>query len=158
MGHFLFHCYHVKPTLVLLLHLILIFLSNYWHWHMMSMLVSVASNDQKCNAACPFDHLDLLIKFSGWQIMPLTSWCWYWCPWIASCDQKGLVAYHFDHLNLTNGIMPLMMLFLALCFTDASISGLTCPKNCTLFELSWSNEYSGTIDHVIGTTWCKSHL
>ena len=71
------------------------------------------------------------------------------------CD----VASHFNHLDLTNGMVPLMTL-LASCNSDTSISGITWSKMscCTLFESSWPNECIHAIDNTIGITcyWCQS--
>ena len=65
----------------------------------------------------------------------------------------------FDHLDLTNGVVPLMTL-LASCDTDININDITLTKKlcCTSFWLSWLNKCNGAIDDVISTTWPKSHV
>ena len=68
----------------------------------------------------------------------------------------------FDHLDLTDGMVPLMTL-LETCDSDISINGFPWPKElcCTSFYLSWLNKCSGAINDAIHITWwwcwCQLH-
>ena len=83
------------------------------------------------------------------------TWCWCWCQWhyMTKCN----VTSPFDHLDLTDGMAPLMTL-LASCDTDTSINGITWPNKicCTLFWSSWPNVYSGAVDKCHWSMWCWS--
>ena len=60
-------------------------------------------------------------------------------------DQKCLTASPFYHLDLTNGMVPLMTL-LASCDTDTNIMELHSQKNFyTLIQLSSTNKYNGVM-------------
>ena len=123
-----------------------------WH-HATLKQASMASNDQKFML-----HLILIIllnKCSGAidDAFDIT-WCWCWCQWKYKTKKSCCVSY-FDHLDLTNGIVPLMTL-LALCDTDTNISGITWPKRlCDMgcFNTFDPNEHSDAIDNTIGITW-----
>ena len=72
---------------------------------------------------------------------------------MASHVQKSHVVSLFDHLDLKNGMVPLITL-LASCDTDTSITGITSPNKlcCISFKLSQLNKYSSAIDDAIGFT------
>ena len=72
---------------------------------------------------------------------------------MASDDKNSHFTSHFNHFDLTNGVVPFIAL-LASCDTDRSTSGNTWPEKlcCTLFELSLPNEYNGAINSAIGIT------
>ena len=69
---------------------------------------------------------------------------------------KSHVTSPFYHLDLTNGMVPMMML-LTSCETDTSINGITWPKKLCfiLFQSSRPNEYTDAITNVIGITWYR---
>ena len=86
--------------------------------------------------------------------------------WDSITWPKCHIASLFDHLDLTNGMMPLMTL-LESCDTDTSINGIISHKklSCTSFWLFWLNN---AIDDANGITqwniscclslwsfWCK---
>ena len=89
-------------------------------------------------------------------------WHHWWCHWhhmmlvmlMVSHDQKSCIASPFGHLDLTNGMVPLMTV-LALCDTDTTINGITWPKKlcCISFSLSWLKKWSSDIDDAIVITW-----
>ena len=47
---------------------------------------------------------------------------------MASLDQKSHVAFHFNCLDLTNALLPLMTPF-ASCYASVSVTGVTWPKH-----------------------------
>ena len=83
-------------------------------------------------------------------------WCFSWCHWHHMA--KKSCSSPFDHLELTNGMVPFMTLLISY-DTDTSINGITQPtKLCyTLFQSSWPNEYSDTIGNAVGIIcfWCQ---
>ena len=77
-------------------------------------------------------------------------------------DANGIIwpkyeaASSFDHIDITNGRVPLVTL-LASCDTYTSINNITWP---TSIQLSWLNKCSGAIDDFIGIIccWCQWHF
>ena len=75
---------------------------------------------------------------------------------IPSHNQKSHDASPFDHLDLSNGMVPLITL-LDSCDTDTNINDITWPKKlfCTSFWLSRLKQCIVAIDDAIGITWCQ---
>ena len=89
-----------------------------------------------------------------------------WCHWqccqhhmmlmpgpFASHDQKSNVALHFDHLDLRNAIMPLILI-LAPCDTSANGNAWPEMSYCVSSQSAWPGECRGTNDDSISITWC----
>ena len=78
-------------------------------------------------------------------------WCWHQLHHMT----KKSCYFSFDHLDLTNGMLPLMTL-LASCDTVSSIIGITWPKSYVAPHFKYLDEikYSGVIDDAIGIIWC----
>ena len=76
-------------------------------------------------------------------------------PW-----PKSHVAFPFDHLDPTNGMVPLMTLGMMWHWHQCQWHCMTKKLHCTLFQLSGPNEYSGAIDNTIDITWwwCQFHM
>ena len=70
---------------------------------------------------------------------------------------KSPPASPFDHLDITNGMVPLMTL-LASCDRDMSINGIAWSKKlcCTLFHSSWPNKQNDAIDSAL--VICDAHI
>ena len=66
-------------------------------------------------------------------------------PPMAWHEQKSHVLSPFDHLDLTNGIMPFMTQ-LALCDTDMRIHDIACPeKKCCTFFVSYLDLWNALV-------------
>ena len=86
----------------------------------------------QCQSGTSFS-LPWLNKCSG-AIEDAIDITWYWCRYQQPYLTKN-VASAFDHLYLTNGMVPLMAL-LASCDMDTSISAIAWPEKlcCTLLN------------------------
>ena len=125
---------------------------------MVLYLIQLAWYDAK---KVPVLHLIVIILNKEVQL-----WYW-WGHWhhmmlilMASHDPKSHIASPFDHLDVTNGMVPLMTL-LESCNTDISMNGITWSKKlgCTSFWLAWPNQCHGAIDYTTDITgyWCQWH-
>ena len=97
----------------------------------------------------PSSSADIIVK---------CYWWWYWCHVMlmpmASNGQESYVATNFNHLDLRNPVVPLMIP-LASCAANAN--GIMIPKmsHCMSFQSSWCKECSGTFDDANGIMWPK---
>ena len=117
----------------------------WWHWHHL-MLTPV-----------PMLHLILIILTQQMQ------YCHWWSHWHHMMVMLVPVAWHakkscsspFNHLNITDGMVPLMTL-LASCDTNRSINGISWLKGLCYTSFWWSslNKCSCSIDDTISITWC----
>ena len=196
MEPFWYHCYHMVPTPVPMLHLIWLFQLNKCSGTIdkamgsVLILMLLASYDQNML------HLDLANRVVPWmtllascdtdtginditgsgkvihQLFQLywpnqynvaidnvieTTWCRY--QFQVSKGLKTEVTSHFDHLELWNAIV-LMMIPSVSCEANTGIKW-PMKSRCTLFQSSWSSKQNCAIDSAINVMWyshwCHQH-
>ena len=81
------------------------------------------------------------------------QWCHWWHQHPCQCHHmtKSHMTPHFNHVDVKNGMLWLMMLSPS-CEGDVSTNGITWPKElcCIWLWLSWPKEYSCIIDDANG--------
>ena len=129
------HWHHVIPTLVLMtsydqqviLHLLLIILTNQCSW-----ATDSAISIPWCQCEYQLHHMTQKLHFTSFKLSWLNQCSsanddvigitWYLCQWHHMV--KKSCCNSFDHLDLSNGMVPLITL-LQWCDTDTSTKNIT---------------------------------
>ena len=92
------------------------------------------------------------------------QWCYELCHWHdmllvpvppVSKDQESHIASHYNHLELTNG-MVLLMTLLAPCDSDTSVNGIIWPNSYVVHCSNCLNLMGTMILLVVTVAWCDA--